>query len=111
MSDRRIYRVAFSNQGKVFEIFASGVSQGNLFGFIEVEEILFGEKSAVVVDPSEEALKHEFDGVKRTYIPMHSILRIDEVEKQGVARVRKSEDDSNIVTPFPVPVTPDSPHK
>ncbi len=108
MSERRIYRVAFHNQGKVFEIFAAGVSQGNLFGFIEVEEILFGEKSAVLVDPSEEALKHEFDGVKRSYIPMHSILRIDEVEKQGTARITKSEQDSGTVTPFPMPVMPEA---
>ena len=111
MSDKRskdqpIYRVSFQNQGKVFELYATGVSQGGLFGFIEVEEILFGEKSAVLVDPTEEALKHEFDGVRRTYIPVHSVLRIDEVEKQGTGTVRKSEGDSGTVASFPIPGLP-----
>ena len=40
-----------------------GVHQSGLLGFIEVEEIVFGEKSSVVVDPSEESLKSEFSGV------------------------------------------------
>lgn len=110
-SDQRVYRVSFQNQGKVFEIYAASVSQGGLFGFIEVEEILFGEKSAVLVDPSEEALKHEFDGVKRTYIPMHSVLRIDQVDKQGTARIRKSEGETDNLTSFPVPMMPPSSRK
>jgi len=30
------------------------VSHGSLFGFIEVEELVFGERTTVVVDPAEE---------------------------------------------------------
>ncbi len=37
----------------------------------------------MVVDPTEEKIKAEFNDVKRTYLPMHSVLRIDEVKKQG----------------------------
>lgn len=103
---KRVYRVMFLNQGKVFEIYARSVSQGGLFGFVEVEEILFGERSSVVVDPSEEALKHEFDGVRRTYLPMHAVLRIDEVDKEGTGRIRKSDDEPAKVTPFPMPAPP-----
>ena len=106
MSPKPIYKVIFANQGKVYEIYASAVSQGGLFGFVEVEEILFGEKSAVVVDPSEEALKVEFKGVQRTFIPMHSILRIDEVDKQGTGRIRTDEDGTSNVAPFPMTVAP-----
>ena len=36
----------------------------------------------MIVDPSEEKLKNEFSSVKRSYIPMHSLVRIDEVEKE-----------------------------
>ena len=104
MADRRIYKVIFMSQGQVYEIYASEISQGALFGFVEVEEILFGERSQVVVDPSEERLKHEFDGVKRTYIPMHSVLRIDEVAKEGTGRIHKPEGETGSVTPFPMPV-------
>lgn len=102
MAARHIYKVIFVNQGQVFEIYARSVGQGNLFGFIEVEELLFGERSSVVVDPSEERLKAEFDTVRRTYIPMHSVIRIDEVEKQGVGKI--SAGDGSNVAPFPMPV-------
>jgi hypothetical protein len=73
-----------------------------MFGFIEVEELVFGERSTVVVDPSEERIKAEFEGVKRTYLPMHSVLRIDEVRKQGVSKITTLEGAN--VTQFPVPM-------
>ena len=98
----KIYKVSFINQGKIYDIFAKGVHQSGLLGFIEVEEIVFGEKSSVVVDPSEESLKTEFSGVSRTYIPMHSIVRIDEVEKMGQSKVSKAEGGTGTVTPFPI---------
>ncbi len=87
MGSRAIFKVLFLNQGKVYEIYARSVAQGALMGFVEVEELLFGERSQVVIDPSEERLKAEFQGVRRTYLPMHSVLRIDEVEEQGTARI------------------------
>jgi hypothetical protein len=92
----------FVNQGKVYEIYARRVSHGELFGFIEVEELVFGERATVVVDPAEERIKGEFDGVKRTYLPLHSILRIDEVKKQGVSKITTLEGASANVTQFPV---------
>lgn len=102
---RKIFKVIFMNQGNVCEIYASGVSHGGLFGFVEVEEILFGEKSQVVVDPTEESLKHEFDGVRRTYLPMHSVVRIDEVEKEGTARITgEVKEGTGNVTSFPMPI-------
>ena len=102
MTARRLYKVVFLNQGKVYEIYARSVSHGGLFGFIEVEELSFGERTSVVIDPSEEKIQSEFSGVKRTYIPVHAILRIDEVEKQGVSKI--SDADSGNVTQFPMPV-------
>jgi len=102
---RQIYKVIFMNQGKVCEIYSAGVSHGGIFGFVEVEEILFGEKTQVVVDPSEESLKLEFEGVQRTYIPMHSVIRIDEVEKEGTARITGDvKEGAGNVASFPVPV-------
>jgi hypothetical protein len=106
-SDDHIYKIFFMGQGKVYEIYARSVGHGDLFGFIEVEELVFGERTTVVVDPAEERIKTEFQGVKRTFIPMHSIIRIDEVEKQGISKVSKAEGSN--VTQFPVPIyTPGS---
>ncbi|GAB4351961.1 MAG: DUF1820 family protein [Gammaproteobacteria bacterium] len=98
-----VFKVIFFNQGKIYEVYAKGVSQSGMMGFVEVEGLLFGEKSAVLVDPAEERLKSEFDGVSRTYIPMHAVVRIDEVEKEGVARITDIKDQGGKVTPFPMP--------
>ena len=102
MAASHIFKVLFVIQGKVYEIYARKVSHGSLFGFIEVEELVFGERSTVVVDPAEEKIKAEFSEVKRTYLPMHSVLRIDEVKKQGVSKISALE--SSNVTQFPVPI-------
>ncbi len=108
MAASHIFKVMFLNQGRVYEIYARKVSHGSLFGFIEVEELSFGERSAVVVDPTEEKIKGEFEGVKRTFLPMHSILRIDEVRKQGASKISTWEGSN--VAQFPMPVfTPGDP--
>ena len=100
-ASKQVYKVTFINQGKVYEIYAKQVAQSGMFGFIEIEELIFGEKSAVVIDPSEERLKDEFKEVKRTYIPMQSIIRIDEVEKEGTAKIVNLDGDSAQVLGFP----------
>jgi hypothetical protein len=84
---KTVYRIFFTSQGKGYELYARKISQGEMYGFVEIEEILFGEKSAIVFDPNEEALKNEFASVKRLLIPYHSVGRIDEVEKEGQAKV------------------------
>lgn len=104
MAISHIFRIMFVNQGKVYEIYARRVGHGELFGFIEVEELVFGERATVVLDPSEERIKSEFDGVKRTYLPLHSVLRIDEVKKQGVSKITALEGGSANVSQFPVPL-------
>ncbi len=103
MAEKRLYKIIFLNQGTVYEIFAKQVNQGGLLGFVEVEGPVFGERTQLVVDPSEERLKTEFDGVKRFYVPMHAVVRIDEVEKEGVARIIPRSKDEATVTPFPLP--------
>jgi len=91
MAASHIFKVMFVLQGKVYEIYARKVTHGGLFGFIEVEDFVFGERSSVVVDPGEERIKSEFEGVKRTFLPLHSVLRVDEVKKQGVSKISPVE--------------------
>jgi hypothetical protein len=104
MAASHIFKVLFVNQGKIYEVYARKVGHGGIFGFVEIEELVFGERSTVVVDPGEEKIKAEFAGVKRTYVPLHSIVRIDEVRKQGVSKVSAYEGGN--VAQFPVPVYP-----
>lgn len=100
MASNHIFKIIFVNQGKVYEVYARKVSHGTLFGFVEVDELVFGTRSSVVLDPGEERIKAEFAGVKRSYLPLQSIIRIDEVRKQGVSKILELESGTN-VTPFP----------
>ena len=102
MSQAPIYRVVFMSNNKVYELYAKAVFQSDMYGFIEIEDFVFGERAQVIVDPSEEKLKNEFAGVRRTYVPIHNLLRIDEVEKEGTARIREATSGDK-VTHFPVP--------
>ena len=103
MARKRIFKVVFHQQGNIYELYARSVSHGEMYGFLEIGEIIFGERSAVLVDPAEEKLKSEFGGVKRTFVPIHSVVRVDEVEKEGVNKVARSEGGEGNVTPFPLP--------
>jgi len=103
MAKKRLYRVVFHNQGKVYQLYARRVRQGELHGFVDIEGLVFGETSALVIDPSEERLKSEFEGVHVIHVPLHGVIRIDEVEKQGPAKILTLEvPDSNVI-PYPFP--------
>lgn len=100
MARKTTYRITFHNQGKVYEIYARNVGQSGIFGFIEIENIVFGEKSTLVVDPSEEHLKAEFEGIARLHVPLHAVIRIDEVERPGHGKITEGGDGK--VAPFPL---------
>ncbi len=97
MSEKHVYKVVFINREEVYEIYAKSVYQGDMYGFIIVEELVFGEKSAIVIDPGEEKIRSEFEGVKRSFIPLHEIIRIDQVERRGTAKIVSSERSSKPV--------------
>lgn len=94
--NKTIYRITFSSRDAIYEIYAGSVSESSLFGFLEVEDFIFGETTSVVLDPSEERLRNEFKGVRRTYIPLQEILRIDEVEKRGKVRITSNTEKNNV---------------
>ena len=97
MSDKHIYKVVFYNQEQVYEVYVKHVFQGDMYGFVIVEDFVFGEKSSIVVDPSEEKLKAEFEGVNRSFIPMHEVIRIDQVKKRGTPKILSAKKESGNV--------------
>ncbi|MDO6461431.1 DUF1820 family protein [Granulosicoccaceae sp. 1_MG-2023] len=106
-SPEPIYRVRFVNQDQVYQVYVRHIYQGEMYGFVVLEDFIFGEHTTLVVDPAEEKLKSEFGDVSATIVPMHAIIRIDVVEKRGKASVTKI--DGN-VTRFPSPIyTPGEP--
>ena len=101
MANQPVYKVIFQNGNQVFEVFARQIYQSDMWGFIEVEEFVFGERSQILVDPAEEKLKNEFSGVKRSYIPLQAIIRIDEVDKEGSGKISEVSSTESNVTSFP----------
>jgi len=101
MSKPPLYKIIFLNQAKVYEIYAREIVQSNLMGFIEVSALEFSSKSGLLVDPSEEKLKSEFAAVNRTFIPMYSVIRIDEVKEQGAAKITEISEAERRVLNFP----------
>ena len=67
MSSQPTYKVIFHNGGQVYEVFARQIYRSDMWGFVEIEELVFGERSQILVDPGEEKLKNEFAGVKRSF--------------------------------------------
>ena len=74
-----------------------------MYGFIEVEEYIFNKDKQLVVDPSSEKLKNEFSKVDRSYIPVNSIISIDEVNETGEARIKENKGQ---VPQFPLNIQP-----
>ncbi|UBH28612.1 DUF1820 family protein [Aeromonas enteropelogenes] len=98
---KALYRVQFICHSERYEVYVREVNQGQLFGFIDIADFVWDTHSDLIVDPSHEKLKSEFADVRHTLIPMHQVLRIDEVQKQGAARITEL---GNNVSPFPGPI-------
>lgn len=107
MSAKPLYRVRFRNEEKIFEVYARKVGPGEIFGFVEISQLVWGKKSAVIIDPTEQELRHEFEGVPRFQVPLHAVIRIDEVEKGGSGKIvaipggAKTPPPASIYTPGP----------
>ena len=96
----QIFRISFINQGKVYQLHAESLQQAELYGFVRIQGLIFGETTSVVIDPAEEKLRNEFAGVSSCLIPVHSVIRIDEVSKRGQNKIIELDANTN-VTAFP----------
>ncbi len=103
MAKDTLYKVIFLNQGKVYELYARSASSSGLYGFIEIGELVFDNADSLVVDPTEERIRDEFGEVKVLHLPMHSVIRLEEVDKRGTCQIRDRESGEKI-TPFPLSV-------
>lgn len=101
MAKKRLYKVIFLNQGKVYELFSESVTSSGLWGFIEVSGLVFAEGEGLVVDPTEERMRQEFEAARVLHLPIQSILRVEEVDKRGQCLIRDRESGEK-VTPFPM---------
>lgn len=107
--NKPVFRIQFRHQDNLVELYAHGVNQSSIMAFVEISELIFDKKTDVLIDPSEEKIKAEFGDVKSTYIPVHAIIRIDEVEKTGTNKIRPLDSKNSpgsSVSPFPSSGTP-----
>ncbi len=103
---KALYKVSFLNHGKVYELYAQRVSSGELWGFIDVAELVFDVRDGVVIDPTEEQLRSEFADTRVLHLPMQGVLRVEQVERKGKAAIRDAASGEQVVTPFPLPAKP-----
>jgi len=101
MADNRLYKIIFLNTGKVYELYSEGVTSSGLWGFIEVSGLVFETGDGLVVDPTEEKMRQEFEDARVLHLPIQSVLRIEEVEKRGQCLIRDRKSGEK-VTPFPI---------
>lgn len=100
-NQKPLYRIQFVNNGEHYELYVHEITQSNLFGFIEIAEFVWDNHSNIVLDPSHEKLKSEFNSVERTFVPLHSVIKIDQVKKQGTAKIKELSDK---IAHFPSPI-------
>ena len=101
MTEKRLYKIIFLNNGKVYELFSEGVTSSGLWGFIEVSDLVFDVTEGLVVDPTEEKMREEFKDARVLHLPIQSVLRVEEVEKRGQCLIRDRESGEK-VTLFPI---------
>jgi hypothetical protein len=104
--DQRLYRVIFSQDDSICEVYAKSISEESLMGFLELAELVSmrefpaAEVPLAPEDTPEERWKDELESVQRTYIPTHLILRVDEVLQSTAHKMYEATEKSN-VRPFP----------
>jgi hypothetical protein len=106
MPPKKLYKVTFLNAGKVYELYARRVGSGALWGFTEVTDLVFDVNEGMVIDPTEERLRDEFAHTQVLHLPMHSLVRIEEVDRKGQLAIRDAATGEKVVTPFPLPAKP-----
>ena len=103
MKSKNVYKIIFIQLGEIYEVFAKQIYQSDMYGFIEVEEYIFNKDKQLVVDPTSEKLKNMFKKVDRSYIPINSIVRIDEVSELGESKIKEAKGE---VSKFPLNINP-----
>lgn len=101
MRGKKLYKVTFLSQGRTLELYARHIASSALWGFTEVGELVFEQGAGVVVDPTEERLRDEFENTRMLHLPMQCIVRIEEVDKRGPLAIRDAESGEKIM-PFPI---------
>lgn len=84
-----LYRIVFQQRDEECELYAVRVAQGHLPAFLEVEQILFADRATGPgANAVQERLRDALAPVKRCYLPLAHIVRIDEIAYATLAELR-----------------------
>jgi len=108
-NNKALYKVTFISHGKLYELYARRVCDSRLWGFCEVADLVFDLHEGLLADPVEERLRAEFGNTKVLHLPMHSIGRVEEVERKEQSSIRDAASGEKVVTPFPLSAKPHPP--
>ena len=83
-----LYRVVLQSPDEQCELYAVRVAQGHLPAFLELEQIVFADRASGHASAAQERLRSALAEVKRCYIPLARIVRIDEIAYAAAAELR-----------------------
>lgn len=79
-TQKKVFKVYFFHMDKVYTLFAKEVNaSGELYNMCEISDIIFQRNKNLIV-PSEDEVRQEFSNIKKLLIPLHHLIRIDELE-------------------------------
>ena len=85
--DKTYYKITFTNDSELYQVCARQVASSDLYGLIEIGDFIF-PRNKLVYNPGEERIRREFEGIRRTWLPYHTIVRIDEVSDQREGEIK-----------------------
>ncbi len=96
---KKLFKMIFIDEDKKNTDHTCVTAQSVLFsGLVEISDIVFIDQSELIIAPDDGNLKVKFKNVERSYLPLNSIVRIDEVmiEKETpVIRLYSETKDEN----------------
>ena len=101
---KKLFKIHFFYMGKVYVLFAKNVeASAELFNMCVISEIVFKNSPNLII-PSDEEVKKEFSKLKKLFVPLSQIMRIDEmedVEEDEISdpRALKNRGDNNLIRP------------
>jgi hypothetical protein len=80
-----VYRTVFTHLDQVYTVYSQGLSEETLVGFIELDSIIEVKQEVILSTESQEMHQlfiKQLASIKRTYVPMHAVVRIDEMTRK-----------------------------
>lgn len=91
-----LFKVVFLQHDELHEVYARSVSESSMMHFVEVEALVLdapasSESGSPTQSKAQARLRSTYADVQRIYLPIQTILRIEEVHHVGTANIHSIE--------------------